>query len=237
MLLKEMQRTEISCDEYEEVVLNWLTINRTMIAAKTTQRRLTSVKAYAAWAGWDVHLDEYNAPTPLRGTPHPIPEGIEGVKRMIQVAPTEKQRALVALCGLCGLRVAEALCVKPSHFDLQELTLHVYGKGSKERIVPVSGLAWSVLQQPVTRAWVAGDVPVIPLKDRAARQTITSLGLRAGLRRHVASHDLRATFATAVYDKTHDQRLVQELLGHANGNTTEVYIARSNSQLREGVEL
>jgi integrase len=63
-------------------------------------------------------LQDYTAPKPLRGTPHPIPEGIEGVKKLLEVARNEKQTALVALCGYCGLRVSEALKVKPSHFDL-----------------------------------------------------------------------------------------------------------------------
>jgi site-specific recombinase XerD len=57
------------------------------------------------------------------------------------------------------------------------------------------------------------------------------------LRRHVSSHDLRATFATAVFDKTLDQKLVQDLLGHAYGSTTELYLGRSMHQFRNGVEL
>jgi site-specific recombinase XerD len=77
---------------------------------------------------------------------------------------------------------------------------------------------------------------VVGLKDRFARRVITELGVRAKLERHTSSHDLRATFATAVYDHTLDQRVVQELLGHSSGTTTEIYIGRSNDQMRKAVE-
>lgn len=237
MLLLEMETDSIEADEYEDIAMQWLTATKHIVAPKTTQRRLTSLRAFAKWARWPVSFDDYQAPTPLRGQPHPLPEGVEGVKRMIAAASNEQQAALVALCGLCGLRVAEALSVRPSHFDLDEMLLTVHGKGDKRRIVPVSTLAWKVLQRPVTRAYVRGDEPVVGLKDRFARATITRLGNKARLRRSVASHDLRATFATEVYNKTLDQRLVQELLGHASGVTTEIYIERNREQLKAGVEL
>ena len=67
--------------------------------------------------------------------------------------------------------------------------------------------------------------------DRSARALITRLGERAGLRRAIASHDLRATFATEVYNRTRDMRLVQELLGHSRLSTTQKYTQVSLSDL------
>lgn len=237
VLLRELETDEISAEEFEETGMNWLTANRKIVAAKTTGRRLTSLKQFARWAGWPITFEDYSAPVPLKGQPHPLPEGIAGVKKMIACAGNERHAALVALCGLCGLRVAEALAVRPSDFDLHAMMLTIRGKGDKSREVPVSSVAWEVLQLPVTRAYVNGGEEVVGLKDRFARALITRLGERAGLRRRVASHDLRATFATEVYNKTLDQRLVQELLGHASGTTTEIYIGRSSAQLHAGVEL
>lgn len=181
-------------------------------------------------------FSEYSAPTPAKGQPHPLPEGISGVRRLIAVTNNEKQKALVALCGLCGLRVAEALAVEPENFDLQFMRLLVRGKGDKMRVVPISPEAWEILSRPVTRAFVAGSrAPVVGLKDRFARRVITELGTRAGLQRHISSHDLRATFATEVYNNTLDIRLVQELLGHASSQTTELYTGVHQDKLREAV--
>lgn len=236
VFLTDLERTEIPQEEFEEIAMNWLTYNRRRIAAKTTGRRLTSLRQFSKWAGWGDLLKDYSAPTPLRGVPHPLPEGMDGVRKMVNAATRDSHKALVVLCGMLGLRVAEALYVKPSHFNFEEKSLTVYGKGNKERTVPVSTEAWEILQRPVTRAFCAGDIEVVGLKDRFARRVITNLAERAKLKRSVASHDLRATFATAVYNKTLDQRLVQELLGHSSGTTTEIYIERSKTQRAEGVE-
>lgn len=226
---------EVEEDDFEETAMEWLQMNRKIVSPKTTNRRLTSLKSFARWAGWGNPLEEYAAPTAAKGQPHPLPEGIEGVYRMIETARNEKQKALLVLCGLCGLRISEALRIKATNFDFSNMTLKVPGKGDKERIVPVSQRAWDYIASTVVRSHLAGT-EVVGLKDRFARRTITELGERAGLQRRVASHDLRATFATAVYDLTLDQRVVQELLGHANGSTTEVYIGRTADQMRKAVE-
>jgi site-specific recombinase XerD len=223
-------------EEYEESGMNWLQANRTRVAPKTSARRLTSLKQFARWAGWGDMFKDYTPPEVPKSQPHPLPEGIEGVFRLIGAASNEKQRSLIALCGLCGCRVAEALTVRPSHFNLHEMTLTIRGKGDKTRVVPVSARAWEIMQVSVTKAFIAGDTSVVGLKDRFARRVITNLGVRAGLARHISSHDLRATFATAIYDKTLDLRLVQELLGHASSDTTEIYTLVSRTKMQEAVE-
>jgi site-specific recombinase XerD len=160
-----------------------------------------------------------------------------GVRKLIELARNDRQKALVAFCGMCGLRVAEATSVKPSHIDLTEMLLTVRGKGDKTRVIPISPECWEIIQQAVVVAFVEGDRSVVGMQERFARQLITNLGKRAGLQRPIASHDLRATFATAVYDSTRDQRVTQELLGHASGATTELYIQVSMNKMREAVKL
>lgn len=218
--------------------MNWLTYNKRIVTATTTSRRLSSLRQFAKWAGWGPMFGDYTAPVPLKGQPHPLPEGVEGVRNMISYAGNERQAALIALCGLCGLRIAEALTVKPSDFDLHSMFLIVRGKGDKQRKVPVSRQAWQVLHKPVLEAYCEGnDREIVRLQDRHARAIVTALGVKAGLRRRVSSHDLRATFATEVYNRTKDQRLVQVLLGHASGTTTEIYIGVTDEKMHDGVEL
>ena len=237
--MTQLEVTEIPRSEYGESAANWLTATRTQVQPKTTNRRLTSLKAFAKWAKWGLieELEDYSAPTALKGQPHPIPEGIEGIKTMIETAKTPRHKSLVALCGLLGLRIGEALMVRPSHFNFDNMQLTVRGKGDKTRIVPVSTYAWSILASPVTTAFCDNDRLVIGLKDRFARDIIKKLGERSNLRREISSHDLRATFATEVYNKTLDIRLVQYLLGHADSSTTEIYVGRTVEQLKAGVEI
>lgn len=149
---------------------------------------------------------------------------------------TQTEKALVALCGLCGTRVAEAVSVMPDDVDFETNTLAIHGKGDKLRHVPISEAAAVLLRPAVESAREAGT-NVVRVRDRAARSMITRLGEKAGLPRRIASHDLRATFATEVYNKTKDLRLVQELMGHASITTTEIYTAVAIKEMREGVEL
>jgi integrase/recombinase XerD len=120
---------------------------------------------------------------------------------------------------------------------MENMVLTIRGKGDKTRLVPISEAAWGVLFRPVAEAFVDGDREVVGLRDRFARRCVTDLGERAGLRRRISSHDLRSTFATEVFNKTLDIRLVQELLGHASVSTTELYTLVDFEKMRSAVEL
>lgn len=154
---------------------------------------------------------------------------------MLNVSRNAEQRALVGLCGLAGLRIGEALAMKVNWFNPSVMRLTVRGKGDKERVVPVSPRCWDSISEAYTLAMV-GDKKLIHYEDRSARKAITAIGRRAQLSRKIASHDLRATFATEVYNRTGNQRVVQELLGHANGSTTEVYIGVNQAAMVEAVD-
>lgn len=161
------------------------------------------------------------------------------ILRLISVTPRTKDRALIALCGFCGLRSHEAVGVIREHLDLARRELTVSGgKGAKDRMVPISDMAFPYL----VLAWLS-TLPgayVVPKSDEGeqmtpdgARAIIRRLGAKAGL--EVSSHDLRATFATEVYGATKDVLTVQRLLGHANVTTTQGYVERTEVQLRSAV--
>lgn len=237
IFLRDIGEEAVSREAFEYTAKKWLTDYRMKVAQKTTGRRLTSLRSFVKWAGWGNILADYTPPPTPPPVPHPIPEGMDGVQRMIAVAKTKQQAAMVALCGMCGCRIGEALQVRPSHINFKERTLKVFGKGEKIRYVPISGAAWSVLLPAVVTAFAAQDALVVGLQDRVARANITQMGRNAGLERSVSSHDLRATFATFVYDKRQDARMVQELLGHGDLKTTQIYIEVNKLRMAEAVEL
>jgi site-specific recombinase XerD len=237
VLLKELEEKEVPMEDFEEVGQNWLQANRKRVSPKTTGRRLTSLRMFAKWAGWPVMFTEYRPPKPSKPMPHPLPEGIDGVYRLIEVASTDRQRVLLALCGLVGCRISEALKVKPTDFDFGRSLLTIHGKGDKERIVPISERCWSVICVPVTRAYLDDKIErLVPVSDRYARRAITDLGVKAGLRRAVSSHDLRATFAQEVLNHTQNMRVVQELLGHESIETTQIYTMAMLKDMQAAVE-
>jgi integrase/recombinase XerC len=150
-----------------------------------------------------------------------------------------RDQCIVELLYGCGLRVGElvGLDVRPGGggwIDASDATAHVLGKGNKRRSVPVGGTALRALQ-----AWLAlraqfareGE-PALLVGHRGARITAGQVrlrlkrrALRAGLPTHVHPHMLRHSFATHLLQSSGDLRAVQELLGHANIATTQVYTA------------
>lgn len=221
---------------FETAAMQWLNEGRRTWAPRTTNRKLACLKSLAKWMKLPSFLGEYLPPTPERLQPHPLPGGIADVKAMLDATTNLRKRALVALCGLVGLRVSEALAVTAADFERRNfgMWLHVRsGKGDKGRVVPVSEGAWSHLA-PVAEVITSG--PLANWTDRRARQILTDLGNEA-LGHHVASHDLRSTTITAIYDVTKSIRIAQELAGHSSASTTEGYIAVRDDDMRNAVEL
>jgi len=158
---------------------------------------------------------------------------MDDVRELITHAKHAHQRALIAMCGMLGLRISEALSVKPEHFEILEMLLTVRGKGNVDRTIPISGEAMSVLL-PIIVSTPEGR-RLVPTKNRGARAYLTRLGQRV-LGYDIASHDFRMTFGTAVNDK-YGLRAAQELLGHARSTTTEIYTLVTMNTLRQAVEL
>lgn len=176
--------------------------------------------------------------------PRPLPKAL-GVDEAVQLADYQsdsspwleaRDSAMVELLYGSGLRVGElvGLDVQPSSsargwVDLQACEAHVLGKGSKRRTVPVGGAAQQALQQ-----WVAvrGEQPTpalftgrngTRLTAQSIWQRLRQRSVRAGLNAPVHPHMLRHSFASHLLQSSGDLRAVQELLGHANITTTQVY--------------
>jgi len=220
---------------FEKRVALFLNSERTVCSARTVQRYMSSIKTFCNWQG-EVILKNYKAPKAAAPQPHPIPEGIDGVVAMIRSTRNPRHKALLTLQGLMGLRVDEAINCKPDDFDLDNMMLKVRGKGDKVRYVPITDTAWKYLKAAHKLA-SANKTTITRLSNSGARASVSRHGRRAKLSRHVASHDLRATYATAAYSKTKDIRAVQEALGHASPDTTLRYTKVAENALRAAMEV
>lgn len=230
---------------FEEVMLpielldsksrEWLTIQKKVASPRTTRRRITSLRSLALWAQVPPVLVNYKSPTPPPSVPHPLPDLLSSLLLLLEISKTCHEEALIGLCGLAGLRVHEARRVRPSDLDLQTMILTVYGKGGNVRYVPVSMRCWSAVMGAFVEVFESNEL-LCPFSDRTARALVTRLGKAANLKREIASHDLRATFATIIQSETQDIRVVQELLGHASITTTQIYTAVAMEAMRKAVE-
>jgi site-specific recombinase XerD len=225
---------EIPTADFPRLAAKYLNETRDAMSAKTTERRITALRAYGKFIGVTV-LEDYKGPKPARSMPHPLPEGMAGVARMAEVAQTNEHRALIGLLGYNGLRVGESLTVSFSSFDLQNMMLLVRGKGQKERLIPLSQRCWELCTPLLIDNMNTPQSRIIALAESSARKAITAIGKRAGICRSVASHDLRHTIATDMLNRTGNLRLVQEFLGHSSITTTQVYTHVELQAMREAM--
>ena len=155
-----------------------------------------------------------------------------------------RDRALLELLYATGGRVSEIV-----NLDLDDLVdkslLRLFGKGSKERIVPVGSYAQKALENYLVRvrpslASAGRGTPALFLNQRGGRlsrqttwQIISDAAQKAGLTGHISPHTLRHSFATHLLEGGADVRVVQELLGHSSVATTQIYTLVTVDALRE----
>ncbi len=158
-----------------------------------------------------------------------------------------RDKAILEMFFSTGLRLAE-LCALPRGIDLKSGELSVRGKGDKLRVVFISDSAREAAQRYLaarTRAG-GGDAEeklfvsldrggrvIGPITPRAVQRLVSARATQAGIPNHIHAHLLRHSFATDLLVNGADLRSVQELLGHANISTTQVYTHLTNKQLRE----
>lgn len=165
-------------------------------------------------------------------------------------AVARRDRAILEVLYGCGLRVSELVGLSLADLDLASHLLRAYGKGSKERVVPVGRLATDALSawlsprgrdRMVPDRWARrGDAEAVFLNTRGGRLSrqgawgiVRRHGESVGLGDRLSPHVLRHSCATHMLDHGADIRVVQELLGHASISTTQVYTKVSATRLRQ----
>jgi integrase/recombinase XerD len=159
--------------------------------------------------------------------------------------PTDlRDRAILETLYGAGLRISELVSLDVDDLDLEEGSVRVMGKGSKERLVPIGRYAREALG-----GYLAAGRPALAsrssraalfLNHRGGRLTrhgcatiLAKLVRRAGIKKRVTPHTLRHSFATHLLEGGADVRVVQELLGHSSVATTQIYTLVTEQHLRE----
>jgi integrase/recombinase XerC len=145
-----------------------------------------------------------------------------------------QDKAMIELLYSCGLRIEELMNLNINNIDFISNTIIVKGKGNKERIVPVGNKCLNAVMEYLTQRR-ANKLPydmqsplflnkhLNRLDQRTARRILHKHFIKAGLTKKVSPHTLRHTFATHILDRGCDLRSVQEMLGHKNLSTTQIY--------------
>lgn len=157
-----------------------------------------------------------------------------------------RNRAIIEVLFSCGLRVSELTNLKLSNLYIEEQYIRVMGKGSKERLVPISPRALDELSY-----WFAdrnvmkikpGEEDYVFLNRRGQHLTRTMIlimikryALEAGIKKTISPHTLRHSFATSLLEGGADLRAIQAMLGHESIGTTEIYTHIDTSTLRQEI--
>ena len=214
--------------------------HRRGLTPKSLQRRLSACRSFYQWLLRHGRIAanpaaSLRAPKAARKLPQVL--DVDEAVQLVEV-PTDaplglRDRALLELLYSSGLRLSELCALRWHDLDLADGQVTVLGKGSKQRVVPVGSQArialeaWRAEQAP-THGSVA-DAPVFPgrggkpISPRAVQLRLRQLAQRQGLFKRVHPHLLRHTFASHVLESSGDLRGVQELLGHADLGTTQIY--------------
>lgn len=223
------------------------------LAAATIARKLAAIKAFYRFMTAEGYMDANPAEVVEAGTkgiklPRVLSED-EVVRLLnqpdITTAEGFRDRTMLEVLYATGMRVSELINLTLERVDLNMKYIIAFGKGSKERIVPLGSVAAEFLQQYLEKVR-----PKLTHADRNTNivflafggheltrqrfwQIIRGYGRKANINKALTPHILRHSFATHLLDNGADLRSVQELLGHSDISTTQIYTHLTNKRLRD----
>lgn len=223
------------------------------LAAATIARKLAAIKAFYRFMTAEGYMDANPAEVVEAGTkgiklPRVLSED-EVVRLLSQsditTAEGFRDRTMLEVLYATGMRVSELINLTLERVDLNMKYIIAFGKGSKERIVPLGSVAAEFLQQylekvrpKLTHAGRNTNIVFLAfggheLTRQRFWQIIRAYGRKANINKALTPHILRHSFATHLLDNGADLRSVQELLGHSDISTTQIYTHLTNKRLRD----
>lgn len=226
-----------------------ITFKNKNYSSTTVARKLASLRSFFAFLCRDGYLKVNSASaisTPKRDKKLPVFLDVEAMARLIESPHNNdlyslRDAAILETLYSTGIRVSELVGLDIERIDFISGVVKVMGKGKKERLAPIGDKAMRVI-----RAYLDKRNLIIKqekralflnkngtrLTDRSVRRIIEKYIRVLSIKEHISPHSLRHSFATHLLDRGADLRSVQELLGHANISTTQIYTHVSTQRLK-----
>lgn len=248
---KEISLLDVKLEDLEEFSAG---LHDKNVGARSQSRILSGVRSFYRF----LMIEDYLKNDPTELLPFPqigqhLPEyltveEVDLLEQAIDLTKWEGQRnkTIIEVLFSCGLRVSELVNLKLSDIFEEEKFIRVLGKGSKERLVPISETAikqlhyWYIDRKQMKIK--QGEEDYVFLNRRGAHLTRTMILIMiknaakdAGIKKTISPHTLRHSFATALLKGGADLRVIQALLGHEDLGTTEIYTHLETSDLRREI--
>ena len=209
------------------------------LSARSIQRQLSATRTFFRYLMREKHVSKnpvasVSAPKGKKRLPGNL--DADRMARLLDIsgdgAIVDRDRAILELLYSSGLRLSELTDLDCGDVDMHDKTVHVTGKGNKDRIVPVGSHALKALARwQTSRAGMAdaGETALFVsnrgtrISTRSVQARVSHWAKRQGIDTNVYPHLFRHSFATHLLESSHDLRGVQELLGHSNIATTQIY--------------
>ncbi|MEX0777240.1 MAG: tyrosine recombinase XerC [Phycisphaeraceae bacterium] len=228
-------------------------------SAATIARKIATLRSFYKWMlkrGIVTSNPMVLIRTPKQTKRLPKAMGVQDVEKLLSMPDSRdtlgaRDRAILETLYSTGVRVSELVDLNRTDLDFTEQTLHVRGKGKRERIVPLGSHAMSAIKhymmlleadgRYISVRQAAALNPKVPLfinknggrlSSRSVRRKLDKYLALSGLDLNISPHTLRHSFATHLLDNGADLRSVQELLGHQSLSTTQIYTHLSTMRLR-----
>ena len=245
LFLRGKQLTWTRCDKRQLAQHISQRLDEDKLALASVQQELSAIRHFYGWL-IEEGLARINPATgyQLKRSPRPLPS-IADIDLLTQLldqptpdTPTQarlwlRDKAMFELLYSSGLRVGELVALDVADVDLSELKVRVTGKGNKTRIVPMGTKAVAAITRylPHRHLWVENFDSALfiseklgtRLSTRAVQQRLKVAATRAGIAQNMYPHLLRHCFASHLLSGSGDLRAVQEMLGHSDISTTQIY--------------
>ena len=237
LFLQKKQQTFLNTDKYD--IREFLEeLNKKKLSKATVARKFTVLRSFYKFLVINNIIKEnplevMKGPKKDKKIPSFLTEN--EIQNLLSLQNIKlRDRAIIELLYSCGLRVGELTSLNIKNIDFISNTITVIGKGKKERIIPIGDTCLTTIRNYINERYKLGlsyniESPVFlnnnakRLNQRTARRVLHKLSIKAGIKKKVSPHTLRHTFATHILDNGCDIRSVQEMLGHKNLSTTQIY--------------
>ena len=216
------------------------------LAPSSIIRKMASLRGFFKWASSAGIIDKNPASTLEQPkVPQRLPKvvSIKEIEEMLHNNLTPLEHVIMELLYSCGLRVSELVNLKTSDIDLSSKYVRCFGKGSKERIIPIGEIAKKAVTEYMTeRDFLVKkynlNTKLLLIQNSGrliTRQDVYTFIHAQGklIHKNISPHNLRHSFATHLLENGADLRVVQELLGHSDVSTTQLYTHISKKRLKD----